>query len=468
MRYKKLAAQIAGLIRCGHLVPGMRLPSVRQATKSYGASAGTVFQAYYLLERDGLIEARPRSGYFVVPGACQTLLGSSIVRPTCVPLTADSDDLVFRVLDSIENPDIVPLGSALPSSDSFPLNRLDRALASVMRKTRSGATRIELHFGDESLRRQIVRRYLDAGIAVPIDEVVVTNGALEALTLCLQTVTSPGDAVAIQAPAFYATLQILDRLRLKAIEIPIDPTEGLDLSALADALQRHPIRACLFMTSFQNPTGVTMSDAAKNALVTLLAAHDVPLIEDDVYAELYFGASRPRPSKTFDRKGLVLHCSSFSKSLAPGYRVGWVAAGRFTQQVARAKWMTNISTFVPSQLAIADILQGRGYNRHLHQLRRNLAVQQDKMVEAVERFFPSGTRVARPQGGYFLWLELPPQADALRLFELSLEQGIGIAPGPIFSATRGFRNCVRLNYGHPWTCEFERSVEAVGTLARSL
>jgi DNA-binding transcriptional MocR family regulator len=206
-----------------------------------------------------------------------------------------------------------------------------------------------------------------------------------------QTVTRPGDVVAIRTPAFYG-----------------------------------------FVTSFQNPTGVTMSDTTKEALVTLLAAHDVPLIEDDVYAELYFGASPVRPAKAFDRKGLVLHCSSFSKSLAPGYRVGWVAAGRVTQQIARAKSMTNISTSVPAQLAIADCLQTRCYDRHLHQLRQKLAGQQDNMLEAIERFFPPRTWVARPKGGYFLWLELPVQVDSVRLFELSLKQGISVVLGPIF------------------------------------
>ncbi|MFM0175426.1 PLP-dependent aminotransferase family protein [Paraburkholderia sediminicola] len=468
MRYKKLATEIAGLIKRGDLAPGMRLPSVRQATKSYGVSPATVAHAYQSLESQGLIETRPRAGHFVSLQAGQTSLGSSFVRPTQVSLKPETDDLLFHVLSSSNAPGIVPLGAAFPSPAMFPLNPLDCSLASVARTMGAGATGMELSPGNEGLRRQIARRYMAAGMAVPIDEVVVTAGALEALTLCLQTVTRPGDVVAIRTPAFYGALQALDRLRLKAVEIPMHPSNGLDISVLADALKRHPIRACWFMTSFQNPTGVTMPDATKEALVTLLAAHEVPLIEDDVYAELYFGASPVRPAKAFDRKGLVLHCGSFSKSLAPGYRVGWVAAGRFTQQVARAKWMTNISTSMPAQLAIADYLQTRSYDRHLRRFRQNLAAQQENMLETIEKSFPPGTRVARPKGGYFLWLELPVQVDSVRLFELSLKQGISIAPGPIFSGSRGFRNCIRLNYGHPWTDETARSLETVGTLARSL
>ncbi|MFM0088874.1 PLP-dependent aminotransferase family protein [Paraburkholderia sediminicola] len=468
MRYKQLAVEIAGLIRRGDLAPGMRLPSVRQATKAYGVSPATVAHAYRSVEFQGLNETRPRAGFFVSVQAGQILPGSSFVRTTEVALTPETDDLLFHVLSSSNASGIVPLGAAFPSPAMFPSNQLDRSLASIARTMGAEAAFTELSSGNEGLRRQIGRRYMAAGMAVPTDEVVVTGGALEALSLCLQTITSPGDVVAIRTPAFYGALQALDRMRLKAVEIPMHPSGGLDVSLLADALKRHPIRACWFMTSFQNPTGASMPDTTKEALVALLAAHDVPLIEDDVYAELYFGASPVRPAKSFDRKGLVLHCGSFSKSLAPGYRVGWVAAGRFTQQIARAKSMTNISTSVPAQLAIADYLQSRSYDRHLRQFRQNLAAQQDNMVDAIERFFPSGTHVSRPKGGYFLWLELPVQVDSVRLFELSRKQGISNAPGPIFSGSGGYRNCIRLNYGHPWTHEIERGVETVGSLAHSL
>ena len=468
MLYKKLAMEIAGLIQSGALSPGMRLPSVRQATKSYGVSPATVAHAYSLLEFQGLIETRPRAGHFVSGQARHALPEPSLVRTTELSLTPETDDLLFHVLSESNAPGIVPLAAAFPGPAMFPSHQLDRSLLSVARKIGSGAAFTELSSGNEGLRRQIGRRYVATGMAVPIDEVIVTGGALEALSICLQAVTRPGDVVAIGTPAFYGVLHALERLRLQAVEIPIHPTKGLDVSLLADALKRHPIRACWFMTCFQNPTGVTMSDAAKEALVTLLAGHDVPLIEDDVYAELYFGATPARPAKAFDRKGLVLHCSSFSKSLAPGYRVGWVAAGRYAPQIVRAKLMTNISTSTPGQLAIADYLKTRSYDRHLHQLRQKLAVQQDNMLQAIERFFPPGTQVARPKGGYFLWLELPMQVDSVRLFELSLKQGVSIAPGPVFSWCRGYRNCIRLNYGHPWTHEIERGVETVGLVTGSL
>jgi DNA-binding transcriptional MocR family regulator len=242
-------------------------------------------------------------------------------------------------------------------------------------------------------------------------------------------VTEPGDLVAIEAPAFYASLQILERLKLKAVEIPVHPRDGIDLEVLEQTLARHPIKACWCMTSFQNPMGATMPEARKQALVELLRRHQVPLIEDDVYAELYYGQQAPKPAKAFDTEGLVMHCGSFAKSLAPGYRIGWVAAGRYAQ-IERLKLMTSLCASMPAQAAIADYLQHGGYDRHLRKLRYALEEQQSAMLAAIGRYFPDQTRVSQPAGGYFLWLELPEQIDSLKLFQMALAQGISIPAFP--------------------------------------
>jgi DNA-binding transcriptional MocR family regulator len=222
----------------------------------------------------------------------------------------------------------------------------------------------------------------------------------------------------------------------------------VDLQSLSDVLSRHPVKACWLMPNFQNPLGSLMPPDNKRQMVQMLAQHGVPLIEDDVYAELYFGLNRPVPAKAFDTQGLVLHCSSFSKSLAPGYRVGWVAAGRFAAQVQRLKLMTSLSTAIPSQLALAAYLQTGGFDRHLRQMRLHLEANADIALQAIARHFPKGTRVTRPQGGYFLWLELDPKVDALAIHQAALAQGISVAPGHLFSADRRFSHHLRLNYGH--------------------
>jgi len=318
--------------------------------------------------------------------------------------------------------------------------------------------------GNEQLRRQISLRYVGMGLSQPMEEIVVTNGALEALNLCLMAVTRPGDVVAVESPGFYAALQAIERLDLRAVEIPVDPASGLDLDALAAALQTHPVRACWFMTNFQNPTGATLSIEKKKALVELLAKHDVPLIEDDVYGELHFQPEYPLPALAFDKHGLVMHCSSFSKTLAPGYRIGWACAGRFTDKVQRLKLMTTLSASIPAQAGIADYLQYGGYDKHLRKLRASLQAQLREMEAAIARLLPRGVRVTHPAGGYFVWLELPEHVDALTLHRQAIEQGVSLAPGPIFSASRNFRHCVRLNFGHPWNADIERAVQVLGEL----
>lgn len=465
--YERYAQEIGDLIRAQTLRPGDRLPSVRQASASRRISAATVFAAYYLLEDQGLIIARARSGYYVLPKALPLQAEPGTAPPGAQSTQIEISALVFSVLESTRKADVVPLGSAFPSPTLFPLDKLARFLTPAMRKLAPERLVEDLTQGNERLRRQISLRYATSGTAVEPDEVVITDGAMEALNLCLQAVTQPGDVVAVESPTFYSALQALERLKLRAVEVATHPRDGIDLDSLAAVLQAHPVKACWFMPNFQNPLGSLMPPPRKQALVELLTRHQVPLIEDDVYSELYFGLNRPPPAKAYDQQGLVMHCSSFSKCLAPGYRVGWVAAGRFAPQVQRLKLMTTLSTAIPSQLAISDFLQGAGYERHLRQLRLTLAARQALALRLIADHFPAGTRVTRPQGGYFLWLELPAQIDTLQLLHLALAQRISIAPGHLFSADRRFGHCLRLNYGYPGDPRFENALRVIGQIACS-
>ena len=466
-RYEKLAADIADMIRSGILPAGEKVPSVRAASRSHSVSPSTVFKAYYLLEDKGLIQARARSGYYV-----RELASSLMNEPEPTPHTSegtevDVSELIFSVLASLKDPDTVPFGSAFPSPQLFPLPRLAKSMAAAVRSMAPAAILSDMTSGNPELRRQIALRYSMHGVRLAAHELVITNGAMEALNLCLQCVTQPGDLVAIEAPAFYACLQVLERLKLKAVEIPVHPREGVDLDSLRDSMARLPIKACWFMSGLQNPLGASMNEAKKSALYDLLQQYQVPLIEDDVYAELHYGATQPHPVKSLDHGGLVMHCGSFSKNLAPGYRVGWVAGGRYTEQINRLKLMTTISPSLPAQAALADYLKHGGYDRHLRKLRDTLELQQGAMLAAAARYFPAGTRVTQPSGGYFLWFEFPEHVDSLRLFQLALAQGISLAPGPIFSPTQGFRHCARLNYGSPWDDRSERAMAVLGEILAS-
>lgn len=464
--YEQLAEALALRIHEGSLQPGERLPSVRQTCGQAQVSASTVFQAYDLLESRGLIEARPRSGFFV-----RKQPRKAAPPALALPARADSTEvaisqLVFEVLHSTRDRDVVPLGSAFPSPDLFPLDRLARDGARAMRRLAPQALTSELASGNARLREALRARCVRQGMQVGGDDPIITNGAMEALNLSLQAVTQPGDVVALEAPTFYAALQALERLHLKAVEIPTHPQWGVDPDGLAEVIQRHRVAACWLMPQFQNPLGALMPHARKQAVMHTLTQAGIPVVEDDVYGELHHGSTRPLPLKAFDREGLVLYCSSFSKCLAPGYRVGWAMAGRFSHEVHKLKMMSSLATSVPSQLAIAEYLEEGGYDRHLRQLRHALADSLAQLRELVLRHFPKGTRVSRPDGGYFLWVHMPDQVDTLVLHRQALAHGISIAPGVLFSADQRFRSAMRLNGGHPSDARLTQAVRWLGAQAQ--
>lgn len=467
-RYEKLADEIAQSIHQGLLRHGEKLPSVRQTSSSRGVNASTVFQAYYLLEARGLITARERSGYYVTAGASSL---PSLPEPTAQEAaltTVDVSELVFDILDATRNRRVIPLGSAFPSPLLFPLAKLARHMATTVQSMDPWSSVNDLSPGDAELRRQIALRYLIDGLQVPASEIVITGGALEALNLCLSAVTRPGDRVIIESPTFYGALQAIERSGLQAVEVPTHPRLGIDLNALEDAIKQHKPSACWLMTNFQNPLGSLMPDEKKQALVQLLTRYQVPLIEDDVYGELYFGKQRPMPAKAYDTDGLVMHCSSFSKCLAPGYRIGWVAPGRYAQAVERIKLTTTLAASVPAQQALASYLGKGGYDKHLRGLRHTLMLQQVHFLQAISHYFPAGTMLNPAAGGYFVWVKLPGKLDALKLHRAALANGISIAPGPMFSAQRGFEDYIRLNYGHIWEPAIENAIRHLGELATKL
>ena len=466
-RYQQLADELAASIRSGALRPGDRLPSVRDLRRQRGVSPSTIFQAYAQLELQGLVEARVRSGYFVRARHHLTRLPPGAALPNGRITPVAISELVFELLGSTRDVDVVPLGSAFPAAQLFPFEELARSGARAMRRLGPAQISGALTAGDESLRAQIGRRYALNGVPTRGAEIIVTNGAMEALNLCLQAVTQPGDVVVVESPTFYAALQALERLHLKAVEVETDPAEGVRLEALEALLKQQKVAACWFMPTFQNPLGALMPNAKKQALVQLLARYGVPLIEDDVYAELHFGARRPLPAKAFDQEGLVLHCSSFSKSLAPGYRVGWAAAGRYAKDVERLKMMTSLASPIPPQLAIAEYLVQGGFDRHLRHLRGALQTQHTAARTLIERCFPKGTRMTEPQGGYFVWLELPGGVNTLEIHHQAMAQSISTAPGVLFSADRRFTRHLRLNLGHPVTPQIKAALKLLGTLAKA-
>ncbi|KTA74926.1 PLP-dependent aminotransferase family protein [Aeromonas salmonicida] len=447
--YRQLADRLQHQIDTGIWQPGERIPSIRQSCKTHGLSPMTVLQAYQLLESQGRILARPQSGYYVK--AAPSRLQHYAPQQTHYSGSVDINDLVFEVLQASKSRELVPLGMSVADPTLFPHPQLGRALASCMRKLDPFSTVADLPPGNEALRRAIAQRYASDGLAVDPQEIIITTGAMEALSLSLQVLTEPGDWVVVETPTFYGALQAIERLKLKAVEIPVIPGVGIDLAQLSEALAQRPIKACWLMGNVQHPLGHTMPDEHKRELMLLLNTHDVALVEDDVYAEVYFGRERPRPIKYWDTRGQSLLCSSFSKCLAPGFRVGWVVAGPHAERIQRLQLMSTLSTNVPSQLALAEMLRQGGVDAHFRRLRHTLAQRQQQMRAALLRLFPDEVRISAPDGGYFLWLEFDPRLDSRALHARALTCGFSLAPGALFSSQGQYNHCLRLNSSHPWS-----------------
>ncbi len=465
--YEEVAARIGGLIEQGTYRPGDRIPSIRDLSRRLNVSVNTVMEAYANLENHGIVEARPQSGYYVrsplpEPSSDGTkLLTAEEPVACCVSI----DEIQSRIMRTISDPSHVPLGGGVPNPDLLPIDRLNRMLASESRRFRVESVSYAGARGAKRLRVHLSRRMLQSGCTVAPDDIVVTSGCVEAVTLALQAACRPGDTVAVGSPVFYTFLHSIQWMGLKILEIPSSPRDGMNIDVLEYALRSHPVRACLVIANFNNPLGYVLSEEKKRALVALLAKHDIPLIEDDVYGDLAFGPERPSAVKAFDEKGLVLYCSSFSKTLAPGYRVGWIVPGRFGQRVRQLKSLFNIATATPTQLAMAEFLANGGYDHHLRTVRRAYRRQRDRMRDAVRRHFPVGTCVTRPDGGFVLWAEMPAEVDSFKLYEKALREGIGVAPGAVFSTTGDqYRNCLRLNAAF-WSERIEQALESVGGMA---
>lgn len=463
--YSRIADQLQKCVTQGAYRVGDRLPGVRVLSRQFGVSISTILQAHQLLEARGYLEARERSGYFVrMPRAQAPVPLIQNATPKPAPVTCRQ--MALELLSAAQDRSLVHLGAAVPHADFLPFRQIQQATAWAARQ---GARTLDYAFpGKLELRRQLAQRMTGTGVATSPDELVVTTGCQEALILSLRAVTQPGDIVALESPAFPGLLSALELLELKAIEIPTDPVTGISLDGLKLALEQWPIAACIVVPNHSNPLGCRMTDARKRQLVAMLAAADVPLIEDDIYGDLPFSGERPRPAKAFDDTGHVLYCSSFSKTVSPGLRVGWVHPGRYHEAVMQQKYFTNIATSTIPQLAVAHFLEQGGYDRYLRSVRSRYQESVERLRSAIERFFPEGTAVSRPVGGVVLWVELPDRRSGTEVYHRARAAGISVYPGKMFSTGHKYEHCLRLNAANPWDRTLEQALQKLGDLCREV
>ncbi len=462
-KYESVIRNIGVAIETGALLPGDRLPSLRAMSRKSRVSISTVMKAYLDLEAEGRIEARPQSGFYV-RRRLREIPAPRVSNPELQPTRVDSFNFHFDVLNAMADTSIIPLGAATPSPELLPVAELTR-IARQTANSHENAYGYEEVAGNKKLRAQIAFHMLEAGISAHMDDIIITHGGTEALYLALSALAGPGDTVAVESPCYFGYLQILETLGIYALEIPTDPETGVDVERLSQALDSYPVKACILQPNFNNPFGCLTPDDKKLELAELFAARNVPLIEDDIVGDLPFSGVRPRAIGSFADNGSSIFISSFSKMLAPGFRIGWIWAKDHRPALLKRKMAVSMNSNRPAQLTLAEYLAAGRYGKHLKGYAAKCKKQVGLVSAAVARFFPENTRLTRPEGGFLLWAVLPEEIDTDTLYYQALAEGIGIAPGSLFTSQRRYRNCIRLSCAHPYSDRLESALKRLGELA---
>ncbi|MDM8516724.1 PLP-dependent aminotransferase family protein [Desulfobacterales bacterium HSG16] len=468
-QYLRLANEIEGKIIGGEYRAGDKLPSLRKLHKQISQSISTVYQAYIELENRGIVESRLKSGFYVKPLLHVKLSSPKSVTPSAIPKKVSICTIANSIIEAMSDPGILQLGGAAPSSDLLPSKQLSRIIKSASQEEMKHIMLdYEIPAGNMELRREIAKKTFGLFEKITTNEIITTNGCMDAVSLCLKSVAKPGDTIAVESPTFHGFLQLIEGFDMYALEIQTDIVKGIDTKKLMKAIDQHDVKACILNTTFNNPTGFSMSDRRKRELVTSLNKKNIPIIEDDIYGDLYFGEKRPSTLKSFDKKGLVLYCSSFSKALAPGLRVGWTIPGKFKETVMRNKMIASLASSRLNQVIIARFLKSGSYDRHLRKIRNQLKNQVSNTSLAIARHFPENTKITSPAGGLLLWCQLDPAIDAMELYYEAKKRNISILPGAICSGTKKNHNCIRISCGYPWSKDLENGIITLGRLISDL
>jgi DNA-binding transcriptional MocR family regulator len=468
--YEDVASRLIRMIDAGTLPVGSRVPSVRKLAREFKVSIATVIAAYRALEDQGRLEARPQSGFYVKATRRQHVAEPPISSPPEQPSLVTVGDLAMQLLTEFNHPGVVPLGAAMGAVSDWPMKRVHALMNSIGRSQPLLSAAYAPPTGVPELRREIARHYVNAGCSFAPDDIVVTCGALEAINLCLRAVTQPGDTVALESPTYWGILQALELFGLKALEIPTHPRTGVSLDALDVVLSQKLVKAVVLIPSVNNPLGSVMPEDHKRRVIDMTRAAGVPLIEDDIYAELAYQPLRPRAARSHDpapsHESHVMLCGGVSKTIATGLRIGWCMPGRWRNDVAKAKAWLNIASPTLPQLALSQFLEHGGFDRHIRKVRATYQKQVELMSELLAQHLPTNSRITRPQGGFLLWVELPDSIDSVKLHQQALKKNISICPGVVFSATAKYRNYIRINCGMPWKPDIQPAVQQLGELIK--
>ena len=466
--YIQIAGSLEQQINNDVLKVGDKLPSIRMICRQHGVSMTTAQYAYYELEAKSLIEPRPQSGYYVSNSFRKKMAMPAVSRPENKPAAKTVTDVIENSFHPASEKNFIVFSRGVPAMKLLPVAKLNKGALQAVRSLPGGGTTYEPLQGNERLRTQIARWSFSWKGNLADRDILTTAGCMSAVSYCLMALTKRGDTIAVESPCFYGILQLAQSLGLKILELPTDPQTGVDMDSLKQIVRKTKLAACIFVSNFNNPFGSLMPEEHKKEAVKLLAKYNIPLIEDDIYGDLCFGDKRPTCCKTFDENGLVLLCSSFSKTLAPAYRVGWVAAGKFMNEVMKIKLFHSLSSTAITHEAIGSFLETGRYEAHLRKLRKTLYTNYLQYVRVIGECFPEGTRISRPQGGLSLWVELPKSIDTIELYNEAVSRKITFSPGSLFTLQKQFSNCMRLTYGLEWNERTEYGLKCLGKLAKGI
>lgn len=454
---EQLAHSIRQLIESGTLNAHEKLPSLRDQVQRSGFSLMTVMNAYQELESQGLIYSKEKSGYFVSEQIATHLPEQYSV--VSLNSKVEINSLVFQYLKATHSDAVAPFGSSVPDSKLLYSPKLIQIMAQHARRRASYEQNSSLPPGNLELRQLIAQRYCMQGIQTDPDDIVITSGCLDALNLSLQALVKPGDYILLQQTIFFGAWQAAERLGLKVITIPEHPQHGFDLEAFEQVIQTYPIKVCWLMLNAHNPIGFTVSDDIKYKIAKLLHEHQIYLIEDDVYRELFYHGQKPLPVKYFDQQNLVLHCSSFSKILGGSFRVGWVYAGKFSNRIQLLQLMSTVSVNTLAQNVLVDFLSSHHYEKHLRSLRLTLERYKKQYYHYLKQNLPTSCEVYYYPSGYFLWVKLPSTLDSMQVYEDLIQQDIGIAPSPLFSIFPAQQHYLRINCSFEWNTKIQSALD---------
>ena len=471
--YRQLADYLHGLIEAQRLNPGVKLPATRELAMALGINRNTVTQAYQDLLAQGLLTAHVGQGTFVAdhPPAIAAVTPAGGTVPTrgfvwsgLFAKSTDSLQVPPRFL--IRSPIRYDFRAGQVAVDALPVNDLRKALANTVNFKLEDLAGHVNPYGWMPLREEIARYLVGRGLMCDAQDVVVVNGAQQAIDMVARVLLDPGDTVVVEQPGYFGAVMAFEARQAHLVGVGVD-AEGMRTDELARVLKNRRVKLIYTTPAAQFPTGAVMSEQRRRELLALADEHQTPIMEDDYDSELRYGGPPIAALKTMDAAGQVIYTGTFSKVLFPGIRVGHVvAAAPLLQKIALARWNADVATSVLMQSAVAELLSAGGFDRHLRRMRKLYAERLAAMLDALTACMPPGTRWSEPGGGHCVWVTLPEGANGAALFQAAVEAGIGYTTGESCYRDGRGQDCLLLSFANHPPELIAQGIERLATLVR--